>query len=611
MKNSVLKISCFALCTLYSLFASAQKEYNIWYFGSNAGLDFNSGSPVALTNSAMSTYEGCSSICDTAGNLLFYTDGSTVWNRNHAVMANGTGLTGNSTATQSGLIVKQPGNANLYYIFTTFTTLNYSVVDMTLNGGLGDVTATKNVFMSTGSEKLCATRHANGTDIWVMGRVMYTNDFVAFLLTSSGVSGTAVQSYVGIMDSCGPGQMKFSPIGNKIVVARCFVSPTMYLADFDNSTGVVSGGFAIPTPYPQTYGTEFSPDGTKLYGGANVGLYYVVQFDLNAGSPAAIIASATTIGSTVSYEPGSLQLGPDKKIYISTDGSTYLDAINNPNVLGLGCNFTHNAVSLNGRTAQLGLPSSNSSTYSSACALQASFTSSDTAFCDEAGKCIDFFDHSLCNPTSWHWIFNGATPDTSDLQNPTNICYYNTGTYAVTLIVTNSTGSDTLNVSPHIIFAVPPTPPIVTVTGGDTLISTHCFGYQWYRDGSLIAGATDSFYVATQGGTYSVQGADSLGCTGISNGILITGLSDLTSGETGIKLYPNPVSDELTISFNRKETCVAVITDMLGQELIRNMIYEPQNTRSISIKELSNGIYLLQLRTGTQTINRKFVVLHK
>jgi len=124
-------------------------------------------------------------------------------------------------------------------------------------------------------------------------------------------------------------------------------------------------------------------------------------------------------------------------------------------------------------------PACGSCTPQSCTSLNAIFTSSDTAFCDEAGKCIDFFDHSIGNPTSWHWIFPGATPDTSDLQNPTNICYYNTGTYAVTLIVTNSSGSDTLDVSPHIIFTVPPPPPVITVSGGDTLISTHCFSYQW------------------------------------------------------------------------------------------------------------------------------------
>ena len=90
--------------------ATAQGQGNIWYFGNYAGLDFNSGSPVVLNNSAMSAFEGCSSIADENGNLLFYTDGMTVWNMNHQVMYNGTGLYGNSSSTQSGVIVPLPGN---------------------------------------------------------------------------------------------------------------------------------------------------------------------------------------------------------------------------------------------------------------------------------------------------------------------------------------------------------------------------------------------------------------------------------------------------------------------------------------------------------------------
>ena len=167
---------------LLPLLCLGQKQNNIWYFGAYAGVDFNSGTPVAVTNSAMLTSEGCSSICDNNGNLLFYTDGSSIWNSNHVKMANGTGLTGNGTSTQSGLIVKQPGNTNLYYVFTTYTTLNYSIVDMTLNGGLGGVTS-KNVFMCNGGEKLCAKKHSNGTDVWIISHEDYNNAFNAFLFS--------------------------------------------------------------------------------------------------------------------------------------------------------------------------------------------------------------------------------------------------------------------------------------------------------------------------------------------------------------------------------------------------------------------------------------------
>ena len=96
----------------------AQGEANIWYFGSNAGIDFNSGVPVSLPASQMSTWEGCASIADGAGNLRFYTDGNSVWTHNHTVMNNGTGLMGSFSSTQSAIIVPRPNNPDIYYIFT-------------------------------------------------------------------------------------------------------------------------------------------------------------------------------------------------------------------------------------------------------------------------------------------------------------------------------------------------------------------------------------------------------------------------------------------------------------------------------------------------------------
>ena len=79
---------------LVSMPAFAQKETSVWYFGDNAGLDFKSGSPVALLDGALATREGCATICDNNGGILFYTEGTKVWNKNHQIMDNGTGLLG-------------------------------------------------------------------------------------------------------------------------------------------------------------------------------------------------------------------------------------------------------------------------------------------------------------------------------------------------------------------------------------------------------------------------------------------------------------------------------------------------------------------------------------
>ena len=150
-------------------------EGNNWTFGWAAGIDFNSGAPVASICS-LSTVEGCSSISDTSGNLLFYTDGVLVWDQNHTIMPNGYGLAGHFSSTQSAVIVKKPGSLTNYYIFTldgigsgfsiSWDGLYFSEVDMTLNGGLGDVVSTnKNTLVvSHTAEKIAVIKHENETD---------------------------------------------------------------------------------------------------------------------------------------------------------------------------------------------------------------------------------------------------------------------------------------------------------------------------------------------------------------------------------------------------------------------------------------------------------------
>src|ERR1700741_32877 len=135
------------LCIFFLFLAGlclSQKQTNFWYFGTLAGLDFNSGAPVFMTNGALNTAEGSSSISDAAGNLLFYTDGVSVWNKNHVQMPNGSGLQGAASTTQSALIIPNPGNPNLFYIFTLpdegSGNFCYSVVNMSLLSGTGDVT---------------------------------------------------------------------------------------------------------------------------------------------------------------------------------------------------------------------------------------------------------------------------------------------------------------------------------------------------------------------------------------------------------------------------------------------------------------------------------------
>src|SRR5687768_12977 len=97
---------------LLSTISYGQRENSFWYFGDHAGLHFpdQTSAPVPLANSASYAHEGCASVSDSLGNLLFYTNGMSVYNKNHQVMHNGNNLLGGWTSTQAALIVKKPGN---------------------------------------------------------------------------------------------------------------------------------------------------------------------------------------------------------------------------------------------------------------------------------------------------------------------------------------------------------------------------------------------------------------------------------------------------------------------------------------------------------------------
>ena len=202
---------------LFTIALQAQ-EYNIWYFGTGAGLDFNNEITTALLDGQLNTYEGTASIADNQGNLLFYTDGKTIWNQNHQVMENGQDLMGHSSASQSALIIPKPGSQQHFYVFTVAAWgeangFRYSEVDMTVNMGLGTVT-NKNILIQTPvAEALNATWHSNGEDIWVVVHGFENNEFSAYLVTPDGVSENPVtSSSLHPPDTFGQSTIKISPL---------------------------------------------------------------------------------------------------------------------------------------------------------------------------------------------------------------------------------------------------------------------------------------------------------------------------------------------------------------------------------------------------------------
>jgi hypothetical protein len=366
MRWAIFLLCCIFFQSVLTSGAWAQKQTSIWYFGIRAGLDFSKGAPQALTDGMMSTNEGCASIADSAGNLLFYTNGVYVWNRQHHQMPNGFRLMGHRSSTQSAIIIPRPGSSSQHYIFTTDLQsqaygLRYNLVDMTRDGGNGDVSE-KNVFLiSPITEKITAIHHRNQRDIWVIAHLWDSDGFVAYLVTDKGVSKKPIISHIGTVHRGNGkgaiGSMKASPDGTKLGVAiwRDFNRFEVY--DFDNYSGTLSNRIALE-PFPEAYGLEFSPDGTKLYGTTNGiagGEAQLWQFNLKAGSRSAISNSAIHIPTTGS-KLGALQLGPDGKIYLAKEDAQYLGVIQSPNAPGWSCRYLDQGVPLGDRKAKLGLP---------------------------------------------------------------------------------------------------------------------------------------------------------------------------------------------------------------------------------------------------------------
>jgi len=392
MKKKIVFISLL----FYSTFCFSQNEASNWYFGFGAGIHFDalSGTVVSVNDGQLSTNEGCTSISDSDGNLLFYTDGITVYNANHMVMQNGSGLFGDSSSTQSAIIVPKPDDPNLYYIFTVDVQFqnepvhhgfNYSVVDMTLDGGLGAVTPDKNIkLLDLTSEKLTAVlKDCISKSIWVVtmasedGTERSYNTFHAFEVNNLGVNPVPVKSTFNLDITDNRGYLKLSPDGTKMACANVrgnFNNPDtnfdqLLLFDFDASTGIASNPqqLLLTTQNRFPYGIEFSPDSQLLYvnsyndEGANnpASSHFsaLTQFNL---ATADIQASEYRVDERQLYR-GGLQLGPNGKIYRAlsasyNQGSPYLGVIEKPNAVGVACEYRHNAVNLSPNTSSQGLP---------------------------------------------------------------------------------------------------------------------------------------------------------------------------------------------------------------------------------------------------------------
>ncbi|MBL0273127.1 MAG: gliding motility-associated C-terminal domain-containing protein [Chitinophagaceae bacterium] len=440
------------------------QQNNIWYFGKKAGLNFNSTAnqpiPFPVLNSAMDADEGSASICDNNGNLLFYSNGLTVYNRNHQVMVNGDGLMANISTVQSCIIVPLPANENIFYIFTADALENsfnngyrYSIVDMTQGNGDGAVTVKNNLLSASGTERMVAIRHADGVSVWLVTNDNNSNIFRSWLITCAGLQTTPVISTMGsVLDQhnlTNTGMLKASPDGKQICQTHFpffdeIVKPPNFcqVFDFDNASGALSNVRTIGFPNSRYTTCEFSPDSKLLY----VARSYdkaIDQLEITLPSLAAVLASRVTINTDDAQFFG-IQAGPDQKIYLSQPPSWFLGAINKPNSKGAACDFQKEQVDVRTGSTYAGLP---------AFINDLSFSSNNSfsyAILDSCTGTVQFQGISaMPGILQWQWDFGDGT--TSNIQNPVHTFDPADKAYVVKIEITSNLTCGTIRITKNIL----------------------------------------------------------------------------------------------------------------------------------------------------------------
>jgi len=571
-------------------FSFSQNEGNIWYFGTNAGLDFNGGTPVPLTNSAMSTVEGCSSISDNNGNILFYTDGTTVYNANHVAMPNGTALSGNSSSTQSAIIVQDPGNPVLYYVFTVSafgtTGLNYSVVDMTLQAGLGDVTVLNSPIVSNTTEKVTAVKHANGVDFWIITLLSPgapTSGFHSYQLSPAGVNLTPVVSNLGQPNNIG--YLRSNLQGDRIAVANAYGGgDEVQLYDFDDNTGLLSNELSFSRT--AAYGVEFSPNGNLLYVSCENSTNTLYQYNLQAGTGTItdIVNSEVNLSDLNSTSAGgALQLGPDLKIYHSRVTLSTLGVISDPDILGVGCNYNSTGQTLGTQTTLLGLPTFFNSIYNQSSTSNLNICAGDSVLLYNSG----FQNHNWSLANTPTVIFSNDTAIHVSPNNNTNYLLVDGQDTAFFNVTVNPVPS--VNLGPDVNFCNQTS----VVLKDPALVGDPALTFSW-QDGStadtLIAFTTGQYFLTVSNGFCSN-----------SDTIIVSNVTGVDINANNPNCFATPTGSIIANVNNNPNPVTFVISDVNG-----NIVNTPGTNAA---NNLLAGLYYVEYADGTGCVGVDSVVL--
>lgn len=362
---------CWLLAVFSALSSYAQLQENNWFFGFGNHVEFQAGVPVVSPMNDFYATEGSATISTADGDLRFYTDGLRVYDRFGNLMTGSNVLYGSDSSTQNALIIPFPGDTEerFYYVFTvpaqvnfyqnfSHSGLEYVVVDMAQNGGLGSVVQASQELLPMIEEKIHATWHTNNRDVWLVVHSAESNAFYSFLINCEGiqdpvVSETGQGRTQGLDFGSARGTLKLSPNSERIAVVHSNLTEDGYLDEAVIEVGsfnATNGNIVIedekvlgPNFMHESYSCEFSPNSNVLYWSV-LGGGTLRQFDLLAPDFA---ASMVELGAAFGEYWASLTLGPDGRIYgARSNGNPFLGVVEFPDVVGTGCDMDVEGVPL-------------------------------------------------------------------------------------------------------------------------------------------------------------------------------------------------------------------------------------------------------------------------
>lgn len=378
----------FVFLVTSSAYSQDKRDYQ-WFFGEDQEVgaeirafkfDFNN-QPFTpeLRNEGLNFDQNNVSLCDKNGELLLYSNGCAIANREHDIMMNGDSINageflddfwsggscfGGYPGHQDMLILEDPAKQDGYYLIHkrldgsindgfNILSLSYSYVDLAMDEGLGAVTE-KNVDFYTIDKflwsYLTAIYHANGEDWWIINPGS-DSKFYVFTIDREGLSLYNIQDALDELDpinASASGDAKFSPDGTQYAYFNHYDGLLLY--DFDRSSGDLTNVRKLNFPFPNevSFATcEWSSNSEFLYLATADSLWQVEVAFENLENGKVFIAEHNGIKDPFSTQFFKSTLGPDCRIYIRPGSSTRsFHVIHKPNKKGVACNLEQQGVVL-------------------------------------------------------------------------------------------------------------------------------------------------------------------------------------------------------------------------------------------------------------------------